>query len=59
MKPTCETCEFVQETKFGKGECRKLPPQFYKSDAGWAMFGWPEVKLTDWCGEHKPKGEEK
>jgi len=48
----CETCEFVfKPTDFVA--CHRYPPRAELSMVG--AFIWPSVKLTDWCGEYKPK----
>jgi hypothetical protein len=68
-KATCSTCVFFEppDHEDGKGSCRRFPPslaiaheQIFENlrDSGhgieWRCVArWPEVELTDWCGEHR------
>ena len=45
----CSTCMYFtsKENRIGEielGRCRRHSP---------TMSGWPVMKLTDWCGDHK------
>lgn len=68
---TCGECRFFHDrgkrTSFALrdngvrfGECRRHPPRFgpYEPDAMGALIGyWPEVELSEWCGEAQLKPE--
>lgn len=44
--PTCATCQFFRSTECHRNSPRHNLPQ------------WPLVKTVDWCGQHKPEGDE-
>jgi hypothetical protein len=54
-KGFCEDCEWFNflddndATPQPAGYCRRYPPSF-KLDDSWSD-GFPNVRLTDWCGE--------
>lgn len=45
---TCKDCKYFRGGGRYYGECRLKPPD------GW-FFPFPEVPLTDWCGEFKER----
>lgn len=54
---TCKTCKFREASD---STCHRNPPQItmYPTDNQQPIMYavtqcWPEVKDTDWCGEHK------
>ena len=57
-RATCATCRFYGEEGLESGDpygaCRRRAPA-PGLDASTAH--WPAVALSDWCGEHAPKGE--
>lgn len=50
MKGTCATCRWRNGTY-----CQRFPPSVVQRFPGHAF---PEVELSDWCGEHQTKGDE-
>ena len=40
----CKTCMFFKAKEGNVGRCRKNAP---------SVSGWPDVSVSDWCGEHK------
>lgn len=54
-RDTCDTCKFFELTyrntvyKTTQGKCHRRAPE--SSD------GFPEMKGTDWCGEHRDRAE--
>ena len=52
-QPKCETCKFYDPNNHA-GVCRKDPPKVAQSGAR-----WPDVRGTDWCGEHRVKAKAK
>ena len=57
-RATCATCRFYGDEGLEGGDpygaCRRRAPA-PGLDASTAH--WPAVALSDWCGEHAPKGE--
>lgn len=63
-KPRCSTCRFFKRQSLQRStyECHRFPPTMMKRDSTMAMWEWPTVELSDWCGEyraHVPKKAEK
>lgn len=62
-QPTCKTCAFARPAKSNYKdadcECRRFPPSQDGAQQRPGPFPFPIVKPGDWCGEHKPKPEEK
>lgn len=54
----CGTCIFFyRESTIDKsGQCRRNPPTVFFAGYDPASF-FPEVKVTEWCGEYKPNEE--
>jgi hypothetical protein len=54
----CEICEWFNwrndEPDAGMGYCRRYPPVIEVDKS--AADGWPNVRLTDWCGEWQRRG---
>lgn len=54
----CENCKFFQMTRDlrDRGECRRNAPiiRFSANEEGQIRHRgwWPQVRLTDWCGEY-------
>lgn len=53
-KGFCQDCEWFNfrdddPTPYPAGYCRRYPPRFQIEDS--VSDGFPNVRLTDWCGE--------
>lgn len=55
----CQNCRFSEIRKVmvngevqNDQECRRSPPRFFMND-DWSGTIWPNVKPSDWCGEHQ------
>lgn len=63
---SCNNCRFVglvidpepDAPRLRKLVCRRSPPIIYES-LNALHSKWPDVQGTDWCGEHRPKYQEK
>ncbi|CAB3742478.1 hypothetical protein LMG22037_06607 [Paraburkholderia phenoliruptrix] len=52
---TCKQCRFALFLKESI-ECRRNPPQvIYEGSTGFVEHRFPEVEVTLWCGEFRPK----
>ncbi len=72
MIENCENCEYwkkITKIKFegnkkDAGQCRKHPPRiffstFESSPRQVVKYRFPFAANDDWCGEYKPKDEQK
>lgn len=56
----CETCIFANHNYplySYEYECHRFPPINITGPDFVVRTAYPMVKATDWCGEHKDKGE--
>lgn len=53
MTEECSNCKY-----FKKNKCRKKPPKIVGSGQYGTITAFPEVKSTDWCGEHESKDKD-
>lgn len=50
----CENCRFYYEE--GR-QCRRYPPTVYGCDEdNGTAYGFPYMRIDEWCGEFKIKG---
>lgn len=54
--PTCATCRFSVKSPSAKDLvlCRRFPPPAVPYPQS-REYGWPELFVTQWCGEHQPR----
>lgn len=55
MNKSCETCRYC-EMEEGYGLCHRYPPKMLgavQDNLPWSEF--PNVSLTEWCGEYAPR----
>ena len=62
MSASCSRCDFCKPSprEYVDYECRRMPPimvEHRSSCSKWFGVGWPEVKLSDWCGEFRDTPE--
>ena len=56
---SCEYCKYfdaVESRYSNHGLCRRNPPMLNPHASG---VRWPEVQITDWCGEFEQDTSEK
>lgn len=57
-KEVCGTCIFFnrEDAQDRKGQCRRNPPSVFYAGYDPATI-FPEVSISDWCGEYKVNQE--
>jgi len=62
MERRCENCEwfnvYFQPKPPRYGECRRFPPGISLEKEGDWGLRWPNMFLSDWCGEFQPTAEQ-
>jgi len=54
MEIECSNCEFWYEPGSGHTQCRRYAPR-PNPEGSSRLFGWPQIKGSDWCGEYQPR----